>query len=130
MAETVSMALAELIRKAEEQGDVDFLREGVRVLAQAVMEAEVTELTGAAKTKPSATGFARPAHSWRPIPISAFGWPGRCPLASPTCAGSEPAGAAMHLECDAPDPAAEIQHSVSRCWIEVGQKRLEVAARP
>ncbi len=35
----------------------------------------------------------------------------------------------MHLECDAPDPAAEIQHSVSRCWIEVGQKRLEVAAR-
>jgi putative transposase len=30
-------------------GDVDFLREGVRVLAQAVMEAEVTGLTGAAK---------------------------------------------------------------------------------
>src|SRR6266536_947473 len=31
MADTVSMALAELVRKAEEQGDVDFLRDGVRV---------------------------------------------------------------------------------------------------
>ena len=30
-------------------GDVDFLREGVRVLAQAIMETEVTELTGVAK---------------------------------------------------------------------------------
>ena len=27
--ETVSMALADLVRKAEEHGDVDFLREGV-----------------------------------------------------------------------------------------------------
>ena len=34
------------LRKALAGGDVDFLREGVRVLAQAVMEAEVTELTG------------------------------------------------------------------------------------
>jgi hypothetical protein len=32
------------VRKAISEGDVDFLREGVRVLAQAVMEAEVTEL--------------------------------------------------------------------------------------
>ena len=37
MAETVSMALAELIRKAEEQGDVSVLREGVRVLSQALV---------------------------------------------------------------------------------------------
>ncbi len=36
MADTVSMALAELVRKAELNGDVDFLREGVRVLSQAV----------------------------------------------------------------------------------------------
>lgn len=28
MADTVSMALAELVRKAEADGDVDFLREG------------------------------------------------------------------------------------------------------
>ena len=27
MAETVSMALAEMVRKAEEHGDVDFLRD-------------------------------------------------------------------------------------------------------
>ncbi len=40
------MALLETVRKAIADGDVDFLREGVRVLAQAVMEAEVTELTG------------------------------------------------------------------------------------
>ena len=41
------MALLDTVRKASCEGDVDFLREGVRVLAQAVMEAEVAELTGA-----------------------------------------------------------------------------------
>ena len=40
------MAVLETVRKALAEGDVDFLREGVRVLAQAVMEAEVSELTG------------------------------------------------------------------------------------
>lgn len=40
------MAVLETVRKAIADGDVDFLREGVRVLAQAVMEAEVSELTG------------------------------------------------------------------------------------
>jgi putative transposase len=40
------MALLETVRKAIDDGDVDFLREGVRVLAEAVMEAEVTEVTG------------------------------------------------------------------------------------
>ena len=43
------MAVLDTLRKAIAGGDVDFLREGVRVLAQAVMEAEVTELTGRAK---------------------------------------------------------------------------------
>ena len=43
------MAVLESVRKAIAEGDVDFLREGVRVLAQAVMEAEVTDITGLAK---------------------------------------------------------------------------------
>ena len=43
------MAVLEMLRKATADGDVDFLREGVRVLAQAVMEAEVSELTGLPK---------------------------------------------------------------------------------
>jgi transposase-like protein len=47
MADTVSMALAELVRKAEQNGDVDFLREGVRVLSQALMEVEVSQHLGA-----------------------------------------------------------------------------------
>ena len=47
MAESVSMALAELVRKAEQQGGVDFLREGVRVLSQALMEVEVSQHLGA-----------------------------------------------------------------------------------
>ena len=47
MADTVSMALAELVRKAEQQGDADFLREGVRVLSQALMEVEVSQHPGA-----------------------------------------------------------------------------------
>ena len=40
------MVLLETMRKAITDGDADFLREGVKVLAEAVMEAEVTELTG------------------------------------------------------------------------------------
>ena len=43
------MALLETLRKATAGGDVDLLREGVRVLAQAIMEAEVSELTGVPK---------------------------------------------------------------------------------
>lgn len=46
---TDRMALLETVRKAMTEGDADFLREGVRVLAQAVMEAEVSELTGLPK---------------------------------------------------------------------------------
>jgi putative transposase len=42
------MALLETLRKAMAGGDVDVLREGVRMLAQAIMEAEVTKLTGVA----------------------------------------------------------------------------------
>jgi transposase-like protein len=54
MADTVSMALAELVRKAEQQGDVDFLREGVRVLSQALMEVEVSQHLGAERHERSA----------------------------------------------------------------------------
>ncbi len=43
------MALLDTLRKATADGDVDVLREGVRVLAQAIMEAEVAELTGVPK---------------------------------------------------------------------------------
>ncbi|HET7677811.1 MAG TPA: IS256 family transposase [Candidatus Limnocylindrales bacterium] len=43
------MTLLETLRKVGAEGDIDLLREGVRVLAEAIMEAEVSELTGAAK---------------------------------------------------------------------------------
>src|ERR1051325_4833138 len=49
MAEDLRMALQELLRKAEFDGDVDFLREGVRVLAQELMEIEVAQHVGAEK---------------------------------------------------------------------------------
>ena len=41
MAEDLRMALQGLLRKAELDGDVDFLRDGVRVLAQELMELEL-----------------------------------------------------------------------------------------
>ncbi len=44
-----SMSLLATLRKASATGEVDILREGVRLLAQAIMEAEVSELTGVAK---------------------------------------------------------------------------------
>jgi putative transposase len=43
MADETSMALEDLLRKAQLSEDVDFLREGVRVLAQALMEVEVRQ---------------------------------------------------------------------------------------
>ena len=49
MADGVRMALAELLRKAGAEPDLDVLREGVRVLAQALMELEVEQHLGAAR---------------------------------------------------------------------------------
>ena len=43
------MAVLETVRKAIAEGDVDFLREGMKVLAQAVREPEVSDLTGLPK---------------------------------------------------------------------------------
>jgi hypothetical protein len=48
MAQDVMMALVDLVRKVEGDGDVDVLREGVRVMAQAQMELEVSQQLGAA----------------------------------------------------------------------------------
>ncbi len=47
MADEPSMARDELLGKAQLSDDGDFLREGVRVLAQALMEVEVTQQVGA-----------------------------------------------------------------------------------
>jgi transposase-like protein len=47
MADALSMALTELLRKAEAEPDIDTLREGVRVLTQALMELEVAQHLGA-----------------------------------------------------------------------------------
>jgi transposase-like protein len=46
MADELRMALTELLRKAD-AGDAEFLKEGVRALAQALMELEVTQHLGA-----------------------------------------------------------------------------------
>jgi putative transposase len=49
MASEISMALEELVRKAQMSDDIDFLREGVHALAQALMELEVTQHLGAGR---------------------------------------------------------------------------------
>lgn len=58
MADELSMALMELLRKAEMDQDVDFLREGVRTLSQALMELEVSQHVGAERHErtPERTG--------------------------------------------------------------------------
>jgi putative transposase len=43
------MAVLDMLRKATADGNIDVLREGVRVLAEAIMETEVSELTGVPK---------------------------------------------------------------------------------
>ena len=59
MADEYRMALTELLRKAQMDGDVDFLKEGVRVLSQAVMELEVSRQLGAERYErsPERTGL-------------------------------------------------------------------------
>jgi putative transposase len=49
MADELRIGLQELLRKAHMEGNVDFLREGVRVLAQALMEIEVDQHVGAGR---------------------------------------------------------------------------------
>src|SRR5258707_14691377 len=56
MADEMSRALDELVRKAQLRDDVDFLREGVRTLAQAPMEAEVAQHLGAGRYERAAEG--------------------------------------------------------------------------
>jgi transposase-like protein len=58
MADDLRMALDELLRKAALERDADFLREGVRVLSQALMELEVTQHVGAERYErtPQRTG--------------------------------------------------------------------------
>ena len=49
MADELRMALVELLRKAEREPDTDFLRQGVKVLAQELMELEVSQQVAAEK---------------------------------------------------------------------------------
>ena len=58
MADGLRMALDELLRKAGAEQDADCLREGVRVLAQPLMELEVEQRLGAARHQrtPERTG--------------------------------------------------------------------------
>ncbi len=49
MADELRIGLTELLRKAQVEGDADFLKEGVRALSQAIMEMEVEDHVGAAR---------------------------------------------------------------------------------
>jgi putative transposase len=49
MADELRIGLAELLCKAKMDQDADFLKEGVRVLSQALMEMEVEEYVGASR---------------------------------------------------------------------------------
>jgi transposase-like protein len=58
MADEMRMALETLLRKAQMEHDADFLRDGVRVLSEALMELEVTQYVGAERHErtPERTG--------------------------------------------------------------------------
>ncbi len=60
-----SVDLLELLRKQADGADLDFLREAVAVLAQAVMDAEVSEQIGAAHGERSETRLTR-RNGYRP----------------------------------------------------------------
>jgi transposase-like protein len=52
VTDQLRIGLSELLRKAMIDQDADFLREGVRVLSQALMEMEVQEHVEAARHDP------------------------------------------------------------------------------
>jgi transposase-like protein len=58
MADELRIGLSGLLRKAQMEGDAEFLKEGVRALSQALMEMEVEEHLGAARHEcsPGRTG--------------------------------------------------------------------------
>jgi hypothetical protein len=81
------MAMLETLRKAVAGGDVDFLREGVRLLAQAVMEAEVTErcpFRGESGTRSPGESGARASSRGSLVPSALA--PG---IRSPPCCGAD-----------------------------------------
>jgi len=62
------MALLDVVRKAAADGDTDFLREGVRALAEAIMEVEVTELTGVPRGERDPDARLTHRNGYRPRP--------------------------------------------------------------
>lgn len=64
MADHLGMALVELSRKAEVERDADVLREGVRALAQALLELDVSQHVGAGQHQrtPERTGYHNGEH--------------------------------------------------------------------
>jgi transposase-like protein len=69
MADDLRMGLEALLRKAAMDSDADFLRDGVRVLSQALLELEVSQHVGAERHErapASATGIAsgNGTHGW------------------------------------------------------------------
>ena len=72
MAEELRIGLSELLRKAIIEHDTDFLKEGVRVLSQALMELEVEEHLGPGRHERSA---GRTGQSQR-LPGEELGHPG------------------------------------------------------
>src|SRR5579883_1892514 len=58
MADDLRMGLVKLLRKAELEHDSDFLREGVQLLGQTLMELEVTQHVGAERTNGQRSGPA------------------------------------------------------------------------
>ena len=56
MAESKSMTIEQVVREVMEDEHADVLRESVRLIAQELMEAEVSELIGAARGERNQTG--------------------------------------------------------------------------
>ena len=67
MADQMRIGLEELLRKARVEEDAGFLREGVRVLCQALMEMEVEQHVGPARYErtPERSGYRATATAQR-----------------------------------------------------------------
>jgi hypothetical protein len=106
MTDELSIGLTKLLREAQTAEDVDFLREGMRVFSEAVMEREVTRHVGAERHARTAAGRGRSPR--RPS------LPALAGARSPREGRSR--GVAAHLRADGRWPARPCgAHTSGRC---------------
>src|SRR5262252_425859 len=115
------MTLLDLLSKAEQGADPDFLRDGLKLLAQEIMDAELTQLVGAGLGE--SVKADQPRRSW-PAPEPVRGCrPAGCRAESPLAVLSRSAATTKSASNTMPRLIFDRPHSRSRNAMGSSSKR-------